>query len=631
MKIPKGWDFAGWAAKYNVLCTDGTTIKPGFGDSQNGAKVPLMWNHNHESIGEVLGHAILETRPEGIYCYAYCNKSEEGQKAVECVGNGDIDAFSIWANNLRRKAGDIFHGAIREVSLVMSGADKTALIDTVVAHGEESEEEAEIMFLGGYAEMIMHSDSDDEGDDDMEDDNKKTQNPEEPDMLEHANKEGDETGEGAKETGSGKTVADVLKTLNEDQKKAMAIVIAQILEDQKKGNNEPAETAKKKETKEEEEVKHNVFSQNAQGAAATQNFISHDDLKAILKDAKKLGSLREAWHENLESGVLAHADGDASAAGVDYGITNLDYLFPDARTIEARPDFIQRDMTWVDGVLAATHHTPFSRVKSIHADITEDKARALGYMKGKYKKEEVFSLLKRVTEAQTITKKQRFDKDDIEDITDFDVIAWVKAEMQMMLREEVARAILIGDGRPADDDDKIHEDRIRPVFNDADLYTVKYAVEIPANATDDDKARAFIKAAIKARKLYKGSGNPNMYTTQDDLTNALLLEDGIGHRLYKTEAEVATAMRARNVIDVEVMEGLTVEIDEDGVKKHYPVAGVEVNLADYNIGTNKGAKTDFFDDFDLDYNQYKYLYETRMSGALIKPFSAITFYYKVKA
>ena len=629
MKIPKGWDFAGWAAKYDVLCTDGTTIKPGFGASQKGAKVPLMWNHNHESIGEVLGHAILDPRPEGIYCYAYCNKSEEGQKAKECVGNGDIDSFSIWANSLKRKAGDIYHGMIREVSLVMSGADKTALIDTIVAHGEESEEEAEIMFLGGYAEMIMHSDTEDEGDDDMgEEENNNVQNPEEPEILEHANKEGDETGEGAKDTGSGKTVADVLKTFNEEQKKAMAIVIAQILEDQKKGDGKPAETAEKKDNKEEEEVKHNVFSQNAQGAA-TQSYISHDDLKSILKDAKKLGSLREAWRENLESGVLAHADGDASAAGIDYGITNLDYLFPDARTIEARPDFIKRDTTWVDGVLASTHHTPFSRVKSIHADITEDKARALGYMKGKYKKEEVFSLLKRVTEPQTIIKKQRFDKDDIEDITDIDVIAWVKAEMQMMLREEIARAILIGDGRAADDDDKIKEDRIRPVFNDADLYTVKYAIEIPANATDDDKARAFIKAAIKARKRYKGSGNPKMYTTQDELTNALLLEDGIGHRLYKSEAEVATAMRANSVIDVEVMEGLTIEIDENGTKKTYPVAGVEVNLTDYNIGTNKGAKTDFFDDFDLDYNQYKYLYEARMSGALIKPFSAITFYYKV--
>ena len=512
---------------------------------------------------------------------------------------------------------------------MISGADKTALIDTIVAHGEESEEEAEIMFLGGYAEMIMHSDSEDEGDDDMGEENNNVQNPEESETFEHADQGGDSGNKdsGNKDTGSRKTVADVLKTFNEEQKKAMAIVIAQILENQKKGdsNSAPAE----KNNKEEEEVKHNVFSQNAQGAAATQNFISHDDLKTILKDAKKLGSLREAWRENLESGVLAHADGDASAAGVDYGITNLDYLFPDARTIEARPDFIKRDTTWVDGVLASTHHTPFSRVKSIHADITEDKARALGYMKGKYKKEEVFSLLKRVTEPQTIIKKQRFDKDDIEDITDIDVIAWVKAEMQMMLREEIARAILIGDGRPADDDDKIKEDRIRPVFNDADLYTVKYAIEIPQNATEDDKARAFIKAAIKARKRYKGSGNPKMYTTQDELTNALLLEDGIGHRLYKSEAEVATAMRASSVIDVEVMEGLTIEIDENGTKKSYPVAGVEVNLADYNIGTNKGAKTDFFDDFDLDYNQYKYLYETRMSGALIKPFSAITFYYKV--
>jgi hypothetical protein len=624
MKIPSGWDFAGWAAKYDVLCTDGTTIKPGFGASQKGAKVPLMWNHNHESIGEVLGHAILDPRPEGIYCYAYCNKSEEGQKAKECVSNGDIDAFSIWANNLKRKAGDIYHGLIREVSLVMAGADKTALIDTIVAHGDYSDEEAEIMFLGGYAEMqIAHSEDDDEGKDpDMKDDSKTPEQQEgQEEGLQHADDGGDKA---PAEAGGNKTVGDVLKTLNEEQKKAMAIVIAQILESQGKGSKE-TEDNKANTNKEETDVKHNAFSQNAQ---QEQNFISHDDLKVILKDAKRLGSLRESWRENLESGVLSHAEGDPSAAGVDYGIANLDYLFPDARTIEARPDFIKRDMSWVDGVLNSTHHTPFSRVKSIHADITEDKARALGYMKGKYKKEEVFALLKRVTEPQTIIKKQRFDKDDIDDITDIDVIAWVKAEMQMMLREEVARAILIGDGRPADDDDKIHEDRIRPVFNDADLYTVKVAVEIPANATDEVKAKALIKTMVKARKLYKGSGNPTMYTTQDELTNCLLLEDGIGHRLYKSEAEVATAMRARAVVDVEVMEGLTIEIDENGTKKRYPVAGTEVNLADYNIGTNKGAKTDFFDDFDLDYNQMKYLYETRMSGALIKPYSAVTFYYK---
>ncbi len=622
MKIPSGWDFAGWAAKYDVLCTDNTTIKPGCFADQNGMKVPLMWNHNHGSVSEVLGHSILEARPEGIYCYAYCNKSEEGQKAKECVANGDIDSFSIWANNLKRKAGDIYHGAVREVSLVLSGADKTALIDTIMAHGESSDDEAEIMFLGGYAEMqIAHSDDDDEGKDpDMNDDSR---NPEQqPDEIEHA----DDGNKAPAEAGGNKTVGDVLKTLTEEQKKAVAIVIAQILEDQ--GNNKTPEKKEDNGTekkKEEEDVKHNAFANDPQNQ---QGYISHDDLKVILKDAKKLGSLKEAWRENMESGVLAHADGDPSAAGVDYGITNLDYLFPDARTIEARPDFIKRDMTWVDGVLNSTHHTPFSRVKSIHADITEDKARALGYMKGKYKKEEVFALLKRVTEPQTIVKKQRFDKDDIEDITDIDVIAWVKAEMQMMLREEVARAILIGDGRPADDDDKIKEDRIRPVFNDEDLYTVKYAVEIPANATEDIKAKALIRAMVKARKLYKGSGNPTCYTTQDELTNCLLLENGIGERLYKSEAEVATAMRVRSVVDVEVMEGLQIAIDENGVVKKYPVAGVEVNLADYNVGTNKGAKTDFFDDFDLDYNQFKYLYETRMSGALIKPYSAITFYYK---
>lgn len=619
MQIPKGWDFAGWAAKYDVLCTDNTTIKPGCFADQNGKKVPLMWNHQHGSVSEVLGHAILEPRPEGLYCYAYCNKSEEGQKAKECVNNGDIDSFSIWANNLRRKAGDIFHGVVREVSLVMAGADKTAIIDTIVAHGEESEDEADIMFLGGYAEMVIAHSDDDES-------NESTK--EEPNVDENTNAVIEHADDGAKETPSGgnKTVGDVLKTFTEEQKKAMSMVIAQILEQQGKNNSAPAAEPAKKE---EDDVKHNVFSQQAY-EQANQDFISHDDMRKLMQDGKKLGSLKAAFEEAYESGFLAHAQNDDGTTQ-EYGIANIDYLFPDARTIETRPEFIKRDTTWVDGVLAATHHTPFSRVKSIYADITEDEARAKGYIKGKRKKEEVFSLLKRTTSPQTIYKKQKFDKDDIDDIVDFDVIAWVKIEMQMMLREEIARAILFGDGRLADDDDKIKEEHIRPVYNDNDLYTVKYAVEISADADDDEKAKALIRASVKARKLYKGSGNPNMYTTQDEITNALLLENGIGERLYKSEAEVATAMRVRSVIDVEPMEGLEIEIDENNVKTKYPVAGIEVNLTDYNVGTNKGAKTDFFDDFDIDYNQYKYLYETRMSGALIKPFSAITFYYKVKA
>lgn len=373
-------------------------------------------------------------------------------------------------------------------------------------------------------------------------------------------------------------------------------------------------------------MKHNVFDGDRE-----QGYLSHSEMKEIFSNAKRAGSLKAAVADSMESGALAHALTNEDGSSQTYGMTNVDYLFPDAKTIDNTPGFIKRETDWVDEVMSQTHHTPFSRVKSVFADITEDQARAKGYIKGKLKKEEVFSLLKRTTEPQTIYKKQKMDKDDIDDITDFSVVAWLKTEMQLMLREETARAILIGDGRLASDDDKIKEDHIRPVFNDADLYTVKYAVEIPANASDDVKAKALMKAAIKARKLYKGSGNPTFFTNEDELTNMLLIENGIGERLYKSEAEVATALRAKKTTPVELMEGLEVEITEGSTKTKYPVAAISVNLADYNIGTNGGAKTDFFDDFDIDYNQYKYLYETRMSGALIKPYSAITFYYKETA
>ena len=371
-------------------------------------------------------------------------------------------------------------------------------------------------------------------------------------------------------------------------------------------------------------MKHNVFADGEY----TPNVLSHEEFQEINRVGKQMGSLKAAFQAAEDEGFLQHDGETNGTAGVDYGITNIDYLFPDAKTINTTPEYIQREMGWVQKVLGATHHTPFSRVKSIFANITEDEARARGYIKGHLKKEEVFSLLKRTTDPQTIYKKQKLDKDDIDDITDMNVVAWIKAEMQMMLKEETARAILIGDGRLASSDDKIQETHIRPVYNDADLYTVKVPVEVPANADGEVIAKALIKAMIKSRKLYKGSGNPTFWTTDDYLTDALLLEDGIGHRLYKSEAEVATAMRVKEVVTVEVMEGQQIAITENGQTNSYPLIGVSVNLTDYNVGTNGGAKTDFFDDFDIDYNQYKYLYETRMSGALIKPFSAISFYLK---
>ena len=662
----KHYDFAGWATRNDIRCSDGRTIRHGAFSDDDGKRVPLVWMHNHKDVTQVLGHADLEERPEGVYAYCSFNSTESGQNAKECVRHGDVVALSIFANELRERGGDVLHGAIKEVSVVLAGANRGAIIDNILAHGELSDEAAEISFVG-YGDIIIHSDKDE--DDDEEDE--KEEIPEDEDDEEddeESEPKDDEDGDEDEESDEDKkkavkhadeedddeeddeTIADVMNTLTDKQKKAVAIVIHQITSG-KKGENlshadDQNETTEDGETVEDvintlsekqkkvvaylvgkaaeekeggSEMKHNVFD-----GAQPQNTLSHDDFMQIKSVSRQTGSMREAFHAAEDEGFLAHADGETQ----DYGIANIDYLFPDAKTINTTPEYIKRDTSWVDRILAATHHTMFSRVKSIFANITEDEARARGYIKGKLKKEEVFSLLKRITEPQTIYKKQKLDKQDIDDITDMNVVAWLKAEMQLMLREEIARAILIGDGRLNSDDDKIQEDHIRPIYNDADLFTIKVPVVVPANATDDEIADALIKAAVKSRKLYKGSGNPELFTTDEYITDCLLVENGIGERKYTSEAEVATAMRVKDLVAVEVMEGKTIEIDENGVKKTYPLIGTAVNLSDYNIGTNGGAKTDFFDDFDIDFNQYKYLYETRMSGALIKPFSAISFYLK---
>ena len=654
------YDFAGWATRNDIKCSDGRTIRHGAFSADDGKRVPLVWMHNHKDVNQVLGHADLEERDDGVYAYCSFNNTDAGQNAKECVEHGDVVALSIFANELRQKGGDVIHGAIKEVSVVLAGANRGALIDAVLSHGEISEEEAQISFVG-YGDILLHKDKDADEDEEDEEDNT-PEDEEDEDEEDESDDSEDKDEEDEKEEkpvqhadeSDEETVGDVLATLSEKQKKAVAILISQAVSEKKSdkslshaddGNttddNETVEDVynslneKQKEVvaylvgkaaEEAEggsEMKHNAFDGSVQ-----QNTLSHDEFMEIAKVGKQMGSLREAFRAAEEEGFLAHADGDAPVAGVDYGIANIDYLFPDAKTINNTPDFIKREQDWVAKVLGATHHTPFSRVKSIFADITEDAARAKGYIKGKLKKEEVFGLLKRTTDPQTVYKKQKLDKDDIDDITDFSVVAWLKAEMQMMLKEEIARAILIGDGRLQSDDDKIQESHIRPVYNDADLYTVKIPVEVAADATEDDIARALIRAMVKARKQYKGSGNPSFFTTDDYVTDALLLENGINERLYKSEAEVATAMRVKEIVPVEVMEGQQIAITEEGVTKQYPLIGVEVNLVDYNVGTNGGAKTDFFDDFDIDYNQYKYLYETRMSGALIKPFSAISFYLK---
>ena len=652
----KHYDFAGWATKNNIRCSDGRTIMHGAFSADNGKRVPLVWNHQHDNVRNVLGHADLEERPEGVYAYCSFNNTEHGQDAKDCVKHGDIVALSIYANQLKQNGANVIHGAIREVSLVLAGANRGAVIDSVLEHGELSDDSAEISFVG-YGDIEIHHSDLDEQDDDYEDeeldgyqeDDEAEENEEDDENLQHA-----DNGEAKKEEkeDNGETVADVMNTLTDKQRKAVAIIIEQAIADSKGDNsmshadgdaqndaenddetvedvyntlNEKqkkvvnfliGEALKNKDSEGGSEMKHNVF----EGSENVQNTISHAEIHEICRVGKQMGSLKAAVDQAYEEGVLEHAEGD-------YGINNIDYLFPDAKAMTTEPELIKRDMGWVDDVFNGVHRTPFKRVKSVFADITEDEARAKGYIKGKFKKEEVFTLLKRTTDPQTIYKKQKLDKDDLEDLEDnFNVLPWIKNEMNMMFREEVARAILIGDGRPSSSDDKIQENHIRPIYNDEDLFTVKVPVEVKTGATEDDIARALIKAMVKARKQYKGTGNPTFFTTEDYLTDCLLIENTLGERLYKSEAEVATAMRASKITTVEPMENKTISITNEGRSTSYPLMGVLVNLTDYNVGAKNGGKTDFFEDFDIDFNQQKYLYEARMSGALKKPFSAISFY-----
>ena len=569
------FDFSGWATRNDLKCSDGRTIRKDAFKDNNGQKVPLVWNHQHNDPLNILGHALLENRQEGVYAYCTFNETEAGQNAKLLVEHGDVSALSIYANQLKQRGSDVIHGAIREVSLVLAGANPGAFIDSVICHGEESEEEA-IIYTGEDI-SLFHAECD-----------KKEETKEEK-PVENEKK----TAESEKKTTeSEETIGEVLDTLNEKQKTAVFALIAQALENADNSDDDDEE---------EKEMKHNVFDQDE---TMKENVLSHSDIESILSDAKRSGSLKESF--------LAHT--------ATYGIDQIDTLFPEPKSMNTPPEFIKRDMDWVAGVINGVHHTPFSRIKSMFANITEDEARAKGYIKGNLKKEEVFTLLKRTTTPTTIYKKQKLDRDDILDITDFDVVAWIKGEMRMMLDEEIARAILVGDGRLTSDDDHIPEQNIRPVWKDDDLYTIKTKITVSTTATDDDKAKAMIKAAVKSRKNYKGSGNPVLYTTEDFLTNCLLLEDTQGYRLYKSEQDVATAMRVSKIVTVPVMEGLT-RVDSES--KTRTLMGIIVNLKDYNVGADKGGAVNMFDDFDIDYNQQKYLMETRCSGALIKPYSAI--------
>ena len=561
------YDFSGWATKNDLKCSDGRIIRRDAFKDNDGQTVPLVWNHQHNDPLNVLGHALLENRAEGVYAYCTFNDTPAGNNAKMLVEHGDVSALSIYANRLKQDRGNVTHGVIREVSLVLAGANPGAFIDSIMRHGESSDEEA-VIYTGENL------------------------------SLEHGEKEDN------MENGNEKTIKDVVDSMTEEQRNVMYALIGQALEDVKHSDDaEEHEQKNKNEEGDENEMKHNVFdNQNKNNAKDT---LTHAEMTAILTDAKRYGSLKES--------VLQHKE--------TFGIENINMLFPDYKNMNVPPEFIKRDTGWVAQVMNGVSHTPFSRIKSVFADITADEARARGYMKGNLKKEEVFTLLKRTTDPQTIYKKQKLHRDDVIDITSFDVVAWIKAEMRMMLDEELARAILVGDGRLSSSDDKIKETNIRPIYKEEALYVVNTVLDKQSDV--DTRAKAFIRAAVKARKDYQGSGEPTLFCSEDLLTDLLLLEDGHGRAIYESEAKLATALRVKNIVTVPVMEGLHRMNNAAGVNAECDLLGIIVNLRDYNVGADKGGAINMFEDFDIDYNAQKYLIETRCSGALVKPYSAI--------
>lgn len=617
------FDFSGWATKNDLRCADGRTIRKNAFADDDGRTVPLVWMHQHKEPENVLGHALLENRPEGVYAYCSFNETPSGKQAKEIVRHGDVCSLSIWANNLTQNGGNVVHGSIKEVSVVLAGANPGAIIDfPILAHGEESETEAYIRVdepvdLSSDDELQHADEEEPKKDDDrtvrdvldsMTEEQRKVveylvgkalggkdEEPEE--EVKHADDEEDD----------GRTIQDVIDSMSEEQKKVLEYLVGTALEE--KGTDEDTED---EEDKEEKEIKHsdegedidmkrNVFDVYGDGNKMDSNVLTHDQMTTIINDAKRTGSLKEA--------VLSHAD--------EYGIKQIDWLFPEYKNVNNPPEFIKRNMDWVSKVMNGVHHTPISRIKSQFADITADDARALGYIKGDKKKNEVFTLLRRWTDPQTIYKHQQLDRDDILDITDFDVVSWIKGEMRMMLDEELARAFLIGDGRDTSSRQHISEDHVRSVFRDADLFVIRKEL------TGEEKASDLIDLVVKAFDEYEGSGNPTMFTTRRWRSDLLLLKDKMGHRLYKTENELATAMLVDEIIPVPVMSAATTYRTDTKTGKHYRPVAIILNLNDYNVGADKGGSINMFDDFDIDYNQFKYLIETRCSGALTKPYSAI--------
>lgn len=553
--MKKKYDFSGWATKNNLRCSDGRTILKDAFKHNDGQVVPLVWNHQHNDPLNVLGHALLENRDSGVYAYCTFNDTEAGKNAKMLVEHGDVTALSIYANQLKQKGGNVEHGVIREVSLVLAGANPGAFIDSILRHGEASDEEG-VIYTGETLELA-HADEA---------------------VEENTKKEED-----SKVKDKERTVQDVVDSMTEEQRNVLYALVGQALEEDENGGDN--------------NMKHNVF--DNENVNANDDVLTHAEMDEILKDAKRYGSLKESC--------------------LQHGITNIDtagYLFPEYTNLNKEPELLGREMGWVNKVMTSVHRTPFSRIKSLQADIREDEARALGYIKGNLKKEEVFTLLKRTTDPQTVYKKQKLHRDDVIDITDFDVVAFVKKEMRMMLEEEIARSILVGDGRLSSSDDKISDTHIRSIANDDALYAIHHTVT-PAAQTPEAKAKAMIRESLRARKDYRGSGEPTLYCSESVLTEMLLLEDANGRIIYDSVAKLATAMRVKEIVTVPVMEGAT------NLAKTKNVLGIIVNLRDYNVGADKGGAVSMFEDFDIDYNAQKYLIETRCSGALVKPFSAI--------
>lgn len=652
--MDKTYDCAGWATRANMLCSDGRTIRKNAFEECDGKIVPLVWNHEHNDPNAVLGHALLKNRDDGVYAYLTFNDTDAGQNAKLLVQHKDVDRLSIWANKLKQMGSDVIHGVIREVSLVLAGANPGAVIDTVLMHGDDSDEEG-IIYSGDFIddiEPLFHADEDKKGDN--------SQMANEPKNA----------------SGNDKTIADVYDAMTDEQKKAVQAMIGMAITDAKKENQKKKEAQEKLDNQEKPNntVKHaddskekseddNLSIQDVVNTfTPTQKKVVQALIGMALADAeaddddnsddnsdddnKKGGNKGMMKHnvfdeETDNMDVLSHSEmmelaktiaedtkryGSMKEAFLQHGITNIDYLFPDAQNVNDTPEFIKRDDTWVSEVMNGVHNTPFSRIKSVFADITEDDARAKGYIKGNQKVDEVFKLLKRVTTPTTVYKKQKLERDDLVDIVDFDVVSWIKQEMRMMLNEEIARAILVGDGRNSSSTDKINEQNIRPIWTDEDVYTVKASVKIQKATTDSEKAEAFIKACIKSRKSYKGTGNPDMFMSEDMLTDCLLLEDKNGRVIYDTIEKLATALRVRRIIPVPIMEDLS---RVSGANTHL-LGGIYVNLTDYNVGADKGGAVSMFDDFDIDYNAQKYLIETRCSGALIKPYSAVAIEFVIK-